>query len=468
MSKYVIDRIVDGFVVRGRLHPLDIPGQEPWLVDLAYYFTGLRRTPVTVVRRPYCFQMSSQHDSDSIGFFRFRHLMRQLSSMLMRDWTPPGQDDAPNDALVAWSRHSIPFWARNRVARVLNGRIHAEWKRQLEEVDSIVLDVHRAVFAAAFGKTENASILYDPNLYREQYIVKDILQFRAAAIAARYVDKLGGHRNSLEKMADWRSLFAPFGMGAYTSLNKTLSSLPGGVPPQLLCDLNSVVLPRPYDNRLELISTICAGNLMSHNFNAIAHAPCERIRSAMDRIGRFTHRTLRSRRWEDVDFVVRYLNDFPDHHSGGIIGLTEKSIRWHRDAQTVVADETIGRYGSNKEFAVPPIALPTDERIRLIQTVGGLCEEAEQMQHCIASYAERAIQGRCYLFHVSYRGEEASVEVNGNGHVMQSHGPHNRANVAATWGKRFLGRWGKGFPKITLPAQSVGDFFATLNRRRHL
>ena len=33
------------------------------------------------------------------------------------------------------------------------------------------------------------------------------------------------------------------------------------------------------------------------------------------------------------------------------------------------------------------------------------------MNNCIASYAESAVAGRCYLFHVTHDGEEASVEI---------------------------------------------------------
>jgi len=65
------------------------------------------------------------------------------------------------------------------------------------------------------------------------------------------------------------------------------------------------------------------------------------------------------------------------------------------------------------------------------------------MQHCVASYTEEAIEGKCYLFHVEHAGAAATVEVGWNGKVWQANGPRNQQNAAAQWGRRVLGRWGK-------------------------
>ena len=92
---------------------------------------------------------------------------------------------------------------------------------------------------------------------------------------------------AIAAMAEWRSLFAPRGAGTYTSLDKTLMNLPGGVSPKVLCDLQKVVLPRPIYDRLELTTTILAGNRSPRNYNVFAHARAKEIAEAMRRIGDF-------------------------------------------------------------------------------------------------------------------------------------------------------------------------------------
>jgi hypothetical protein len=66
------------------------------------------------------------------------------------------------------------------------------------------------------------------------------------------------------------------------------------------------------------------------------------------------------------------------------------------------------------------------------------------MEHCIASYCEQAVEGRCYLFHAEYQGEKASVEVNPSGEIIQARGPRNCYNKAAQWATQVFGQWGRG------------------------
>ena len=85
-------------------------------------------------------------------------------------------------------------------------------------------------------------------------------------------------------------------------------------------------------------------------------------------------------------------------------------------------------------------------RVRWLQTVDDVAAEGEQMEHCIASYIPNAVEGRCYLFHVDYQGEAASLMVNQLGQVTQAGGPRNRRNRASAWGRRVLRTWGQRWP----------------------
>lgn len=93
--------------------------------------------------------------------------------------------------------------------------------------------------------------------------------------------------------------------------------------------------------------------------------------------------------------------------------------------------------------------------VRFLSSVGDVVQEGTDMQHCIAKYAEKAVSGHSYLFHVEHQGERASVEVDWYGHVVQACGPKNEDNVATEWGRTVLGKWGRGLKKA-VPASTSG------------
>lgn len=98
------------------------------------------------------------------------------------------------------------------------------------------------------------------------------------------------------------------------------------------------------------------------------------------------------------------------------------------------------------DLAQPPIPLPEQKNIRFLATAKDLKEEGNSMSHCVAGYRHRAKDGKCYLFHVDYRKESATVEVNSAGEVVQAYGPYNERNRACTWGETILSAWGQAFP----------------------
>ena len=163
----------------------------------------------------------------------------------------------------------------------------------------------------------------------------------------------------------------------------------------------------------------------------------------MRRVGRFTHRDFSPRRWRDIRDLVQFIDDYPDRHNGNIVGLAGKSIRWHREIAEGRIRADGGTYDDNAELAKPPIPLPDLPGIRFLATVGDVRAEGEHMQHCIASYIKKAMNGAAYLFHVEFEGDQASVEVDWMGNVIQAHGPRNQMNSAVEWGRRALMRWGR-------------------------
>src|SRR5262249_44877346 len=247
----------------------------------------------------------------------------------------------------------------------------------------------------------------------------------------------------LSLLQDWRSLFSVTGT-PYTSLNRTLMNLPGGVPSALVCDLNKIQLQRPLTDRLEFLVALLATQHNNGRHQALFMAARrEEILRALQRVAAHLRHELSPRRTKDVAFFVRFLSDYPEAHHGNIVGLAHKSIVWHQQEQGQRIANTLRTLGPDTPAALPPIALPERPQIRFLATVKDICEEGVMMDHCISTYAEKAIKGACFLFHVEHEGTMASVQVNAEGRVVQSRGPRNRKNLASQWGERILGQWGR-------------------------
>ena len=336
----------------------------------------------------------------------------------MRPWNPPLRDrDGPDEENYHLGK--VKEWAVKRTELAINKPVHAQWQRLLAQVDPTVLAVHRKVFSATWN-CRQAALISDENLYKERYVVKDIMSYRAAAVAALLCEVIGqANETPIERMQHWRDLFAPAGMGTYHALNATLMNLPGGIPAGVLHELRSVILPRPIHNRLELITTILAGARTADNFPVFAHATAGEIKEAMRRVSislqrRWEHEGsllprehLSTRRTRDIRTAVYYLLDYPEDHHGRLLGLAEKAIRWHgAEGRQMEARKSAKRFGTDRQLMKPPIPLPEVEGIRFLATVADAVSEGEQMEHCIASYCEDAVEGRRYLFGTTTRGKE--------------------------------------------------------------
>ena len=353
-----------------------------------------------------------------------------------------------------------------------------------------------SIFAATLGV---ADVSMSPELYRDPYLVRDIVRYRAAAIATRNVEWLGedareqkvktsSHAVSLRKLAlelgvrlritvgtartalslddddqadeicdadhrchslddlqGWRGLFSPTGQ-PYRSLNRTLTHLPGGVPHGLVCALASLQLDRPVLDRAELaVATLFAANQHRCRNQSTARvfvsARRPHIREALRRVAAHTRNDLTFRRTRDLRFLVRFLLDFPEDHRGTLVGLADKAIRWHQHQLGLERSRIRLQYDSDKRLVAPP--LPPPAEAKFLETVEEVLAEGERMGHCIASMIPNAVMGYCYLFHVEYEGEFASIMVNRHGHVVEAQGPRNQRNLASARGERLLRAWGR-------------------------
>jgi len=445
--------------------PVDNDGDPDWLRELTDEYLAQIHPPVTITRQGYAFHLVFGSSFEKrFSLVDYCGLIRRAAADLMLRWLPPrevfddehfdrGPDGFEEEEWLCGERGEI-----RQVAVALKTLLHDRWQRLRDEADPTAIAVQRKVISAALGYGL-PDLVMSPEFYTHKYIVKDVLAYRAAAVAAgilgREATSEDGIAFALEWMAKWKAIFAPTGE-TYPILNKTLMSLPPGIPAHVLLDLNKFMLPRPITNRLELLTVIRAHKTRQRNIRVFSFATEAQIAEAMRRVSNNLHEDLSPRRWRDVNKVILYLGDYPDLHNGNVVGLAERSIRWHRDHQDELAERVVEEYGNAMKVAMPPIPLPVTDGVRLLATVGDVVQEGADMKHCLAKYAAKAVSGLSYLFHVEHQGERASVEVDWYGHVVQACGPENINNAATEWGRTVLGKWGRGLKKA-VPASTAGS-----------
>jgi len=459
---------------------------------------GPSHKPVVVTFEPTFIRVEAQPGSDQVGsytsgqlrdarfgFYQYYDLSRHLGTCIAADWRRPEREGEEREP--TWLRP----WKAKKETAFIGKEVHALWKKSLERVDPLVLAAHRQVFAACGRRC--CDLVMDPELYRYPYIAKDIGQYRAAAIAAMNVDRLAlemaQHQtyytpearkvkqellalqkraracnldigasvslfngdfdiDDLEAMANWRGLFSHSGE-PYRSLDRTLMNLPGNIPHGVVCELNMTRLTRPYTKRLELLALLFCHDRTNYTVFSNARAP--QIKEAIRRVAAHTRNELSTRRYRDVKTTIGFLSDFPDRHTGNIVGLADKAVVWHRERQQETRDREIAELGAETKALAPPIPLPETPGVTFLDTVGAICQEGADMGHCVGSYASRAVRGSLFLFHIEHNDDRATAEVDYRGRVVQVHGPQNRRNGAARWGRRILRQWGRQFPDDNLP-----------------
>ncbi len=460
---------------------------------LGFSIEGNDRPPVRVAFLPtgleaVCVGDTALGARERFGFFNFGKLLEFVARGLMREWQPR----------EGW--YGVRAWAEQQTARAIARPVRELWLKLVGRADPVVTAVQKAVFAATFS---DAPLAGEPELYRDRYIVQDVLHYPAAAVALRNAWTLtrelplarlrssGAARElrklaqglgvtlhlgtsvrdnptlavQLERLRDWKALFSNTGYD-YRSLNRTLMNLPGRVPHRLVCNLRRVHLERPLGSRLELLCVVLYAGIRAERDGPVdcadhgrvfQHARAEQIKEAMERVARHLRQPLEPRKSAHVRQMVQFLADYPEPHGGNVVGLAERAIRWHRKQQHEQTVAMRQYYGGQTAVMTPPIELPAAPGVSFLGSVAAICTEAEQMQHCVASYIDLAVQGNCYLFHVRHKGEEATVEVGCEGRVRQAQGPRNQRNAAAVWGKRMLARWAAKLPAPTT-AQQKGYF----------
>ena len=375
----------------------------------------------------------------------------------------------------------LPLW-------FVAGQLLALRERGLADVNPAIARVLQATLSVSRRAPRLAG---RRALYHEEFLVRDVVQHRAAAIALAFfdrrlvvtwLDRTGAGRpvddaGHVEILRDWRGLFSPDGR-SYRTLDRTLMNLPRGVPPELVCELARVRLERPPTGRAALTALLLlvGDRRFRRHPDFAGHATIlqrageEDVAEACAILAEHLQRRLDTARTRDLRVLTTFLLDYPARFQGTLPGLVRRVIRWHAQramlaARAAARDAAVGAEpawgepvphvaapvpwrsrggGRLGQAQRPSIPLPGIEGVTFLATAARIRAEGHRMDHCIADYVRDAVEGQCFLFHVVRNGSEASVEVDRQGRVRQASGPSNVDNEAARWGTRVLREWGRG------------------------
>jgi hypothetical protein len=415
-SRYKIERHKNGFTVSGR-----------------------DRVPVRVILvngTGFDVQDDIRFDGNSVpfvGLFEFYRMHQMICLKLMRRWRAKGCSE------YSTKGYAIKSWATQNTQRALGKRIHAEWKRMLAKVDSDVLLAQKKLYAVSMSCPRVAK---SPEFYANTYLVRDVIKYRAAAASVALTCY------GIPDDGDWMNRFTHHRDGVkYRSLRRTLMNLPGGMPVGVYDNLRYVRLERPITDRLELqtlLQYVGAEYGDNTNTHTMQHAKNKDIRRAVQIFSEHYNVPFSHRRAKDIGDIVRFLADYPEERPN-IISLARATLEWHDNINT--QSWCTQEYAPDSQVIMPPIDLPPTENIKFLETVSEIHGEGKKMGTCVGAYASKAMAGHCYLFHVEYKGETATVEVLSDGTISQSYGPRNRRNAASEWGRKMLNKWAKGISK---------------------
>lgn len=361
-----------------------------------------------------------------VGLPHYYRLIDEIAGHLNYNWK--SKKDAHWD---------IYGWRKKKVGRMFGKFVHGEWLRLLEQADPLALQVQKRVFGQTFHIPH---ILFEPEIYNEKYIISDLFNYRAACHA---LQMLTYYSNQLGNMRDWLGFLADS-----PAKRRTLMNLPGNIPTWIVEHITNTYLYQTVTERLPLILSLASSFQPGQLHDPILQrATTAQVKEGFRRWARTTHEPEGIRKVSAIHRYAIFLNDYPDHHNGNLIGLTDKAIRWHRDIELRRNEMQLAQLerAGKIVMAKPPLPLPELPEIKFLETARDLMEEGERMGHCVAAYADQAAKGRSFLFHVERNGVGATVEVKSDGFVSQAYGPHNRENGAARWGKRVLSEWAKEF-----------------------
>jgi hypothetical protein len=427
---------------------------------------------------------NSSSVTNIIPLFSIYDVLRAVVYNLYDTWSPPEkhsiseieQKNISSLTEKEWGKICqkvvIRQWAKDVTRKSISKKFASFWKDILEnDLDPLIVKLHKKLFSVSAGSGKNWNALRTLLKYKHnnEYLIEDLLKYSAARIAFLHNSQYKFENSVMLENGKWNWMgeFCP-NRKIYPSLRRTLMNLPGAITYYLYFNLKDFVLPETTKDRLKLFSYLMLGENFYPNtdekMKVILRSSEEKIREALKYMYEyFPHGHLKFdlRSTKLISSLLHTIYDYPDEiGEWDMLGLAKRSQRYHHENELErqirqAKEDALNKKLSLSKTALPPIDLPENPNITFIDTYMDVVKEGNLMKHCIASYASRAVRGECYLFHVDYNGEMASVEVNLQGKVRQSYGPKDSINEASKYGSKELAEWGKnlmekGGPKLRI------------------
>jgi hypothetical protein len=411
---------------------------------------------------------SNSADYDVLPLYQFYSLVNTSVSKIYESWKSPKENQT-------YTPVHITRWMQTQTSKCLNHRILTEWQRMLNTVDPTLQKIHKRFFSLACGKGYWNSV-QDVLNQNNPYIISDVLAYKSAAIAILF-------DNAQKWKKDWAYSFAK-DETKYHSLMRTLMNMPSGILYGMTPNLKDVRLPEAALTPIRMMAYTSLPapyytDKAEEFIKVILRSTDDDIRKGIRLMWQYFPSTTTSG-FKSKREILRAFTLIYDYAGEvgkwDMAGLARRSEQYHHDiaaqqrAQQEIWDRQ--RLADDKAYAerrkmlqtaktaLPSIPLPVDEHIRFLDTYVSVLDEGMLMEHCIAQYAERAVDGHSYLFHVDYNGEMASVEVSPRGFVSQSYGPKDRLNNASAYGKKVLTKWCKPLQKtVNSPMVTINENF---------
>jgi len=337
------------------------------------------------------------------------------------------------DQKRGWCREKRE-WLKTALRKAIARRVRDNMMEVLDETFSAE---HLQIQRKIYGTTLHTALpmVVDNYLLPDADLCADIERFPGARLLPVLFEGRGCN------FSGWRDELA-YGGSAYRASNITLDRYPGGVPLSLARNLHRKKLPHPITHRAALTLYLQCNRVAWADI--FARASNDQVKRAMQAYNHFTHRGGSWRKAADLDRLQMFIRDslrgnpMVMYRPGiTVVGLTDYAVTYHQDR----AWERMALQ-ANRPTALPPIPLPDAEGITFLDCTDAVREEGIKMRHCVPGYADAAVAGDSYLFHIEYKGEKATAEVFGD-QVRQIYGPANGSNKACRYGRRVLGEWVK-------------------------
>ena len=390
------------------------------------------------------------------NMFDFFKIMRFTMNILYSTW----KERKINGRM----HYAAPRWMIERTRKNLISAIHPHYKKLIAQFhDQDIVDIHKVMFSTFCGGSHYMFISDLINIRETHpYIVEDIKNFYAARVALATIGQRFDkpYEPGLDLGFDW--------MGFYEAdknvfVRKTISMTKGfGLPYWYTSALARMSwLEETIKTRTRmlaygvLVNKYYRKEIYKAYSKVLLRSSDEDIEHAMEmmweelRLGKFDKR--RTRDLHDVlstIYDVCNIMDVEEIARCKITGITKRSIKYHREIEKHREEERLLREKRDKviyesKTAQPPIPLPNNPHITFLDTYKSVVAEGDHMEHCVAGYANGAVSGQYYLFHIDYNDTEATAQVSLKGNIMQIHGPRNRDTEAVHYGRKKLAKWGR-------------------------